>query len=100
MGPMPVSLSFHVFFTHLFDISFEGALNGITNMNAMSILSSFFRCEESDADKLPAVGLPGGPCSTTFFHRLSIDKFNALQNGPPNSSQQIPTLTTLRNEMT
>ena len=60
---------------------------------------SLFRYEKSDADKLPAVGLPGGLCSITFSHRLFIDKFYALQNGPPNSSQQILTLTILRNDL-
>ena len=37
----------------------------------------------------------GGLCSTTFSHHLFIDKLYALQNGPPNSSQQILTLAIL-----
>ena len=58
---------------------------------------SLFRREGSDTDKPPAVGSPGGLCSATISHRRFIDKFYALQNGPPNSSQQILTLITLRN---
>ena len=37
-----------------------------------------FRCDESDADELPAVGSPGELCSTIFSHRpisVFIDKF-------------------------
>ena len=60
---------------------------------------SLFRYEGSDADKLPAIGSSGGLCSTTFSHRLFIDKFWALQNGPPNGSLQILTLTTLHNDL-
>ena len=60
---------------------------------------SLFRCEGSDADKPPAVSSSGGLCSTTFSHCLFTDKFYALQNGPPNISLQILTLTTLRNDL-
>jgi len=66
----------------------------------MSILSSV--ADEAGADKLPAVGLPGGLCSTTFSHRpisVFIDKFYAFQNGPPNGSQQTCTWTTLCNSL-
>ena len=61
-----------------------------------------FRCKEYDADKRPDVGSPGELCSTTISHRrisVFIDKFYALQNGPPNSSQQIYMWTTLRNSL-
>ena len=75
IGPTALFLSSHVLYVH-----------------------SLFRWEESDADKLPAVGSTGGLCSTAFSHRLFIDKFCALQNGPPNGSEQIlTTLKTLRN---
>ena len=37
----------------------------------------------------------GGLCSTAFSHHLFIDKLYALQNRPPNSSQQILTLAIL-----
>ena len=74
IGPTALFLSSHLLYVH-----------------------SLFRCEESDADKLPADGSTGGLCSTTFSHCLFIDKFYALQNGLPNGSQQILTLTTLRN---
>ncbi len=102
-SPRKPSLSLHVFFTHFFNISFKGAcspLNGITDMKTMSILSSV--AEEACADKLPAVVSPGGLCSTTFSNRsisVFIDKFYALQNGPPNGSQQIFMWTTLCNSL-
>ena len=33
---------------------------------------SLFRCKKYDADPLPAVGLPGGLCSTTFLITCSL----------------------------
>ena len=98
-------LSLHVFFTHFFNIRSKEhvvfTLNGITDKNTMSILSSV--AEEAGADKLPAVGSPGGLCSTTFSHRaisVLIDKYYALQNGPSNNSQQIFTWTILCSGLT
>ncbi len=65
-------------------------------------IHSLLRSKESDADDLPAVGSPGGLCSIMVSHHpmsVLIDKFYALQNGPPNSSQQIFVWTTLRNSL-
>ena len=46
---------------------FPTKYDGITDMNTMTILSSV--AEEAGANKLPAVGSPGGLCSTIFSHR-------------------------------
>ena len=64
------------------------------HMSSMSILSSAAR-NPTLINFLWAVQLPT-LCSTTFSYRLFIDKFYALQNGPPNSPSR---LTTLRNDL-
>ena len=46
---------------------FPTKLNGITDMNTTTILSSV--AEGASADKLPAIGSLGGLCSTLFTHR-------------------------------
>ena len=94
--------SSYSFRSHLFDISFKGAcspLNGITNMNTISMYSPF-RCDRSDANMLRAVGSSGGLCSITFSHRQFIDR-NSTQyrTDPSKGSQQIFTPMTLRNSL-
>ena len=77
--------------------SFEGAcspLNRITDTNTMTILSSVAR-DLILINLLLWVHLVGSV--PHHFSSPFIDKFYALQNGPPNSSLQILTLTSLRN---
>ena len=51
--------------------------------------SMCFHYEEYGADKLPAVGSPGGLRPITLSHRptsVFTDKSDALQDGPPKGS--------------
>ena len=78
MGPTALFLSFHILLTRFFNNSFEGArspLNGITDMNKVIVLSWVAR-NPMLINFLPSVHLVSS-CSTTFSHRLFIDKFYA-----------------------
>ena len=77
MGPMTSFLSFDVFFTHLFNISFEGACsprNGITDTNTMFIIP-FVARNTILIDFLQLVHLVDSVSQYSLIAYIFIDKF-------------------------